>query len=311
VGTIGSVNTAQTTITIEGHCAITANFEPEEGLRSLTISGTAGGSVTTPGEGTFIYDDGTVVDLVAEAGEVYRFGNWTGDVDTIGNVAAAATNITMDGDYVITANFEHESQEVQVGVKAGDWIKVEHKITWFGFLYPEWSKLEFLGAEGTIVTVRVTMHMPDGTEQSNIQPVDLATRGAALDLVGGLSRGVISANLTTGDSVYITGYGDVAIEGETTRTYAGAKRTVVYASFWQHDEAHLTYYWDKLTGVIVEASITSPGIMFTTKATETNMWESTTIRMPWWLWLIAAVAIVALAVWAKTRRSRGPKHTRE
>ena len=37
----------------------------------LTISSTAGGSVTTPGEGTFTYDADTVVDLVAEAKEGY------------------------------------------------------------------------------------------------------------------------------------------------------------------------------------------------------------------------------------------------
>ena len=73
----------------------------------LTISSTAGGNVTTPGEGTSTYDDGTVVNLVAEAGEGYRFVNWTGDVGTIANVNAATTTITMNGDYSITANWEY------------------------------------------------------------------------------------------------------------------------------------------------------------------------------------------------------------
>jgi len=71
----------------------------------LTIASTAGGSVTTPGEGTFTYDEGTVANLVAEAEEGYRFVNWTGNVSTITDVNAAATNITMNGDYTITANF--------------------------------------------------------------------------------------------------------------------------------------------------------------------------------------------------------------
>ena len=74
-------------------------------LRDLTISSTEGGSVTTPGEGVFTYDDGTVVDLVAEAEEGYRFDEWTGNVSTIADVYAAATNITMNGDYSITAEF--------------------------------------------------------------------------------------------------------------------------------------------------------------------------------------------------------------
>ena len=49
----------------------------------LTISSTAGGSVTTPGEGTFIYDTGTVVSLVANPLSGYQFVNWTGDVGTV------------------------------------------------------------------------------------------------------------------------------------------------------------------------------------------------------------------------------------
>jgi len=72
----------------------------------LTIASTAGGSVITPGERTFTFSQGIVVSLVAEGEEGYRFVNWTGDVDTIANVNAASTTITMNGDYSITANFE-------------------------------------------------------------------------------------------------------------------------------------------------------------------------------------------------------------
>jgi hypothetical protein len=39
----------------------------------LTISSTAGGTVTTPSVGTFTRDAGTVVNLVAEAEEGYHF----------------------------------------------------------------------------------------------------------------------------------------------------------------------------------------------------------------------------------------------
>ena len=72
----------------------------------LTISSTSGGSVTTPGEGVFTYDEGAVVDLVATPGAGYQFAEWTGDVSTIADVYAASTTITMNGDYSITANFE-------------------------------------------------------------------------------------------------------------------------------------------------------------------------------------------------------------
>jgi hypothetical protein len=103
VGTIADVNAA-TTIIMNDNYAITANFE-EIVEYDLTISSTEGGSVTTPGERTFTYDAGTVLGLVAEADEGYRFENWTGDVDTIADINAATTTITMQGGYTIKANF--------------------------------------------------------------------------------------------------------------------------------------------------------------------------------------------------------------
>jgi preprotein translocase subunit YajC len=107
VGTITNVNAPITTITMNDNYSITANFEQiPAGKVALTTSSTAGGSVTTPGEGAFTYDEGAMVDLVAEAEEDYRFVNWTGDVGTIADVNAASTTITMDDDYSITANFE-------------------------------------------------------------------------------------------------------------------------------------------------------------------------------------------------------------
>jgi hypothetical protein len=107
VDTIANVNAATTTITMNGDYEINANFIAIPIVQyDLTISSTVGGSVTTPGEGAFPYDEGTVVDLVAEAEEGYHFVNWTGDVDTIANVNATATTITMNSDYEINANFE-------------------------------------------------------------------------------------------------------------------------------------------------------------------------------------------------------------
>jgi uncharacterized repeat protein (TIGR02543 family) len=102
VGTIVNANAAITTITMNGDYSITANFIA---TYDLTITSTAGGSVTTPVEGTHTYGEGEVVNLVAEAEEGYRFDGWTGDVDTIAAVNAATTTITMQGDYTITANF--------------------------------------------------------------------------------------------------------------------------------------------------------------------------------------------------------------
>jgi hypothetical protein len=102
VTTVDDPYTAETTITMSGNYSVTANFVA---IYDLTTSSTAGGSITEPGEDTFTYDDGTLVDLVAEAEEGYRFVAWTGDVGTIADVEDATTTITMYGDYSITANF--------------------------------------------------------------------------------------------------------------------------------------------------------------------------------------------------------------
>ncbi|MFP3880556.1 MAG: CFI-box-CTERM domain-containing protein [Dehalococcoidia bacterium] len=80
--------------------------EPVDGQYSLTVSSTPGGSVVTPGEGMFIYNDETVVDLVAEPDQHYRFVEWTWDVSTIADVIAADTTIAMNSSYSITASFE-------------------------------------------------------------------------------------------------------------------------------------------------------------------------------------------------------------
>jgi hypothetical protein len=72
----------------------------------LTIGSSAGGQVTDPGEGTSTYDDGDVVDLVATPDCGYVFDQWTGDTGTVDDVNAAATNITMNADYDINANFK-------------------------------------------------------------------------------------------------------------------------------------------------------------------------------------------------------------
>jgi len=195
-----------------------------------------------------------------------------------------------------------------IGVKAGDWIKHKYTISGApsGTTLPEWIKIEFLSVAGTTANIRVTMHMSDGTEQSDTMTVDAEAGGGEF---GGLSGFVIPANRTTGDSIGMTGYGAVTIDGEKTRSYAGASRTVVYASLSQYG-TELTYYWDKQTGVMVEASVTGYGMTATAKATETNMWEAAPTAGKW-LWILVVVVIIVAVVVAGSavlllRRRKAP-----
>jgi hypothetical protein len=104
VSTIGDVDNATTTVVMNDAYFIIGNFVKQQ--YDLTTTSTAGGSITMPGEGTFVYDEGTVVNLVAEAEEGYKFVNWTGDASSVKDPNAAQTTITMHGSYSITANFE-------------------------------------------------------------------------------------------------------------------------------------------------------------------------------------------------------------
>lgn len=302
VGLLAADNSTNTT---NSEDAPSAQYE-------LSINATEGGSVTQPGEGVFTYNEGVTINLVAAPDAGYRFVEWADDVDTIADVNAASTDITMNGNYSITANFVG-AEAGNVGIKAGDWIKLTYNTTGWpaGQPYPEWLKLEFLSLNGTIADVRATVHISDGSEQSDSGPVDVASGSQ----VPGLAGILISSNRTTGDSVYIIGHGNVAIEGEATRSYAETNRMVVYAGFSQN-ETQVTYYWDKLTGVMVQISSSSPGISGTVKATETNMWGAApvppSVGMPWWPWIVVGVAAVAagLAVFFTRRRRAGETEAR-
>jgi len=106
VATIANAQAASTNITMNDSYSITANFELDAGWKSLTISTTSGGSVTVPGQGTFVYEDGNVIALIAQPDEDYEFVRWTGDVAAVADISAAQTSIIMNGSYSITANFE-------------------------------------------------------------------------------------------------------------------------------------------------------------------------------------------------------------
>ena len=258
-----------------------------------------------------IFVDNTIVNSTTipflEAGSSHTISYlWTFTVE-------GAYNVTVYVSPVLGETSVENNQDtrfitvVQVGVKAGEWIKVEYTISGWpaGQPYPEWLKVEFLTVEGTNITVRVTMHMSNGTEQNATVPVIIGAGGGE---AFGLSGFVIPANLTIGDSVYITGYGNVTIAGETTGTYAGASRTVVYASFSQYG-TQLTYYWDKQTGVMVEASTTSGTMTGTAKATETNMWQPELFGLdPILLYslIIVTIVVVAAVAFLAIRRKKKP-----
>ncbi len=99
---------------MNGDYAVTAVFAID--TFDLTTDSSVGGSVTTPGEGVFTYDAGSVVDLVASPDVDYSFVEWTGDIGSVADPSSASTTITMNGDYAVTATFEGEGGEEEIDV---------------------------------------------------------------------------------------------------------------------------------------------------------------------------------------------------
>jgi CSLREA domain-containing protein len=89
---------------------------------TLTYTAGANGSITTPATSPTTHSNGTSVPITAVPDTEYHFVNWTGDVDTVADVNAADITITMDGDYVITANFAINTYDLTYTAGAGGTI---------------------------------------------------------------------------------------------------------------------------------------------------------------------------------------------
>ena len=87
---------------------LTIHEEPAPPVQyELTITSTAGGSVTVPGEGVFSYYAGAHVHLLAEAEVGYQFVDWTAPAGDFDDETAEETTFTMPSQSVtITASFE-------------------------------------------------------------------------------------------------------------------------------------------------------------------------------------------------------------
>ena len=84
-------------------------FKPWEGTPSTetyklttSVSPSGAGSVSPSGGE---YESGVQVTVTASPDSGFTFSHWSGNVSTIADINAAATTITMNGDYTITANF--------------------------------------------------------------------------------------------------------------------------------------------------------------------------------------------------------------
>lgn len=116
-GTFGvslTVSNISGTNTKTEYGAVIATSTGEGGNYTLALSaGTVSGYTNAPAGvvaqgGTSPYPAGEEVIIVAEPFDTFGFMNWAGDTDGIENITAADTQVTMNGNYNITAVFEYE-----------------------------------------------------------------------------------------------------------------------------------------------------------------------------------------------------------
>jgi hypothetical protein len=189
--------------------------------------------------------------------------------------------------------------EIVVGVQEGDWI--EYKVTCTGNVPAEHNvtgaKIEILGVDGTKIDVQITSKYSDGTEETVTSTLNLET-GQIGDSF------IIPANLDKGNTFFEQTEGNITISGVEEKTYAGAKRTTVYAT-----TSITAFHWDRSTGFLLEATSSYTDFTMITEAENTNMWQTQTFGVdpivP--IVLVAAVigAILAIVL-GRIKNSRIP-----
>ena len=98
-GDVADSGSASTNVTVDGNKTVTANFVRLNYTLTMNVSGNG---TTVPAVGNYSYANGTVVDITATPDAYWNFVNWTGDVADPGS---ASTNVTVDANKTVTANF--------------------------------------------------------------------------------------------------------------------------------------------------------------------------------------------------------------
>jgi hypothetical protein len=195
--------------------------------------------------------------------------------------------------------------DLTVGVKPGDTMKYGMSYSGTNPESPgrtEWITIEITSVSGATITYRQTDHLFDGTE-TNRTISETITNGTTGPMQSGL---FIPANLKAGDMISTNvGTSQIMIAGETTQTYANANRILVWVKF-SLIGIQFTDYWDKQTGILVEAQQVSQNQDSSIqKLIETNLWNAD-IGIQWLL-IVVAVAVVVIVAIALVRRARRSK----
>ena len=194
--------------------------------------------------------------------------------------------------------FSVSPADILVGVKQGDWI--EYNVSFTGNPPIEhdavWARMEIISVDGKKVNASFVSRLANETVLEILEDLDLE-KGRLIDMF------IIPAYLDEGDVFYDQISGQIVIDRVETRNYAGADRTVVYA-----EAVDTQWYWDRATGVTVEARTSNSIYTLETVATGTDMWNSQIFGLDanifYGLLSLIAVGVGASIILSLQRRKR-------
>ena len=194
--------------------------------------------------------------------------------------------------------------QLPVGVKKGDWI--EYNVTYTGSPFAghnvDWARMEILDVQGDNISVKITSRYSDSTTENITSILNLAIGHMIDDFI-------VPANLKSGDKFYDENYGNMTINKVEQHVYAGAMRTVAYATAGEN-----TYIWDQATGVSVEGNSQTSDYSMHTIVAATNMWQPSSELSGLIVGLLVAfvlivIAIVLVALFYRRRRQKLAKNS--
>ena len=193
--------------------------------------------------------------------------------------------------------------QLPVGVKKGDWI--EYNVTYTGSPFAghnvNWARMEILDVQGDNITVKITSRYSDDTTENLTSNLNLAIGHMIDDFI-------VPANLKSGDKFYDENYGNITITKAEQHVYAGATRTVIYAT-----SGNNTYVWDQATGVSVEGNSQTSDYSMHSIVAATNMWQPASGLSGLMEVLVVAfglfvIAIVLVVLFYKRRKQKLAKN---
>ena len=197
--------------------------------------------------------------------------------------------LTLLMSITLTQTTQAQNPQISVGVKVGDWI--EYNISTTGTPIPghdiTYARMEIIEVQGTAIKANVTSIADNGTESTitrsfNLQEGDIQ------------AWVIIPANLGPGDSFYdASSGGNITIQGENQKTFAGATRTITYVNQTDRQKQ-----WDKATGVFVTTNDILSNYTVSATATATNMWSPQILGLDQSIFyaVVGIVVVVVIAV---------------